>query len=70
MRAVLAVLGVVLLAACSSDRAADSQFSGDAARAAEQQARERCAQEGKRARLVNVFDNSDGSRRFEYQCVQ
>jgi uncharacterized lipoprotein len=70
MRAVIAAIGVVLLAACSTERTTESEFSGEASRAAEQQARERCAAEGKRAQLANVFENSDGSRRYEYRCVQ
>lgn len=72
MRAAIVALGVVLLAGCSTDEPAgpDAQFSGEASRAAEEQARQRCAAEGKRPQLANVFDNSDGSRRFEYRCVQ
>jgi hypothetical protein len=73
MRAVIATLGVALLAGCSADSSGplgESQFSGEASRAAEEQARQRCAAEGKRAQLANVFDNSDGSRRYEYRCVQ
>jgi hypothetical protein len=69
MRVFLALLGTAALVACaeSSDR---RDFSGDASRAAEQQAKERCAVEGKRPQLRNVFDNADGTRRYEYQCVQ
>lgn len=73
MRAVIATLGVVLVAACSADSGApagESEFSGEASRAAAEQARQRCAAEGKRAHLSNVFENSDGSRRYEYRCVQ
>ena len=69
MRVVTATFGAVLLtAACASPD--KTQFSGEASRAAEDQARQRCAAEGKRAQLANVFDNSDGSRRYEYRCVQ
>jgi hypothetical protein len=74
MRAVIATLGVVLVAGCSADSTSgpvgESQFSGEASRAAEEQARQRCAAEGKRAQLANTFENSDGSRRYEYRCVQ
>jgi hypothetical protein len=69
----MVTLGAVALAACSAgsnEPAGDSQFSGEAARAAEQQARERCAAEGKRPQLYNTFENSDGSRRYEYRCIQ
>jgi hypothetical protein len=65
---VLLVLLVAALAACAESSRGD--FSGEASRVAEQQAKERCAAEGKRAQLRNVFDNADGSRRYEYQCVQ
>jgi hypothetical protein len=70
MRATLVTLSVAFLAACTTGRDAESEFSGEAARAAEQAAMERCAAEGKRAQLRNVFENSDGSRRYEYLCVQ
>jgi uncharacterized lipoprotein len=70
MRPVTTALGIALLAACSADPKAESEFSGEASRAAEEQARQRCAAEGKRAQLANVFENSDGSRRYEYRCIQ
>lgn len=69
MRVLPALLGTAALVACaeSGDR---RDFSGEAARAADQQAKERCAAEGKSAQLRNVFNNTDGSRRYEYHCVQ
>jgi hypothetical protein len=70
MRAAIAMFGVVLLAACDTDRAPESEFSGEASRIAAEQARERCAAQGRRAQLANVFDNSDGSKRYEYRCVR
>jgi hypothetical protein len=69
MRVVLAALGIAFLASCA-DRADRDSFSGEAARLAEQQAKERCAAEGKRAALRDSSQNLDGSRRFEYVCVQ
>lgn len=69
MRVFLASLGTAALVACADSGSRDN-FSGEALRKAEQQAQERCAADGKRAQLRNVYDNADGSRRFEYQCVQ
>lgn len=69
MRIILAALGVASLAACA-DAGRRDDFSGEASRKAEQQAKQQCAADGKRAQLRNVYDNVDGSRRFEYQCVQ
>jgi hypothetical protein len=70
MRVALVTAGLVLLAACSSDPAPSSSPSGEAARAAEAQARETCAREGKRPQLRNVLANSDGTRRYEFECVR
>jgi hypothetical protein len=71
MRAAIVMLGVLVLAGCNTAPAtSESEFSGEASRAAAEQARQRCGAEGKRAQLANVFDNSDGSRRYEYRCVQ
>jgi hypothetical protein len=69
MRFVLAMLGVAFLAACADTGDRDN-FSGEAARVAEQQAKERCAADGKRAQLRSTSQNLDGSRRYEYVCVQ
>jgi hypothetical protein len=71
MRVALAMPVIALLSACADAGEGDRRdFSGEASRAAEQQARDRCAAEGKRAQLRNVFENVDGSRRYEYQCIQ
>jgi hypothetical protein len=69
MRFILAMLGVAILAACADSSNRDN-FSGEASRIAEQQAKERCAAVGKRAQLRNTSENLDGSRRYEYACVQ
>lgn len=68
MRVILAVLGIALLAACADTRHDD--FSGDASRVAEREAKQRCAAEGKHAQLRNTTTNLDGSRSYEYACVQ
>ena len=72
MRVVLASVGLAALAACAGDTGSpsSSSLSGEAARAAETQARETCAREGKRPQLRNVFENSDGTRRYEFECVR
>jgi hypothetical protein len=70
MRVLLAMLGIALLAACAAGNSDRDSFSGEASRMAEQQAQQRCAAEGKRAQLRNTFTNLDGSRRYEYVCVQ
>ena len=69
MRVLLAVLGTAALVACA-DTSPRDDFSGEASRLAEQQAKDRCAALGKRAQLRDVYNNADGSRRYEYQCVQ
>jgi hypothetical protein len=69
MRVFLALLGTAALVACVESGSRDN-FSGEASRKAEQQAQEQCAADGKRAQLLNSYDKADGSRRFEYQCVQ
>jgi hypothetical protein len=68
MRIVLAALGAAFLGACASDGHED--FSGEASRVAGQEAQQRCAAEGKRAQLRNTARNLDGSRSYEYVCVQ
>lgn len=73
MRVGFATLGLALLAACASDPgpgSSRSSPSGEAARAAELQARETCAREGKRPQLRDVLANSDGTRRYEFECVK
>jgi hypothetical protein len=69
MRFVLPLLGVAILAACADSGDRDN-LSGEAAGIFEQEARQRCAIEGKRAQLRNTNQNLDGSRRNEYVCVQ
>ena len=68
MRVFLAMLGIAFLAACADGER--DNFSGEASRLAEQQAKQRCAAEGKRAQLRNTTTNLDGSRSYEYVCVQ
>jgi hypothetical protein len=68
MRIVLAALCATLAGACvGGDR---EDFAGEASRVAGQQAQQRCAAEGKRAQLRNTTQNLDGSRSYEYVCVQ
>jgi hypothetical protein len=71
MRIGLAILGLVAVAACADDSTrTSSSLSGEAARAAEMQARDTCAREGKRPQLRNVYSNTDGTRRYEFECVR
>jgi len=65
MRVLLAMLGVAFVAACADSASNHDSFSGEASRMAEQQARQRCAAEGKRAELRHTYTNVDGSRRYE-----
>lgn len=68
MRVLLAMLGIALVPACADRGRGD--FAGEAARVADQQAQQRCAAEGKHARLRNTSRNLDGSQSYEYVCVQ
>jgi len=69
MRVVLAMLAIASLAACADGGDQDS-FSGDAQRISAQQAKDRCAADGKRAELRSSRQNLDGSLHYEYACVQ